>query len=165
MGSEQQFVDCSTGNSGCNGGLMETAFSWAESTAVATESSYAYTARDGSCKSSFTTAIPRGGVTGYKTASSASALTSALQNNPVSVAIEADQSVFQQYTSGTITSGCGSNLDHGVLAVGINSDGSIKVKNSRGSSWGNRGYVNIATNQCGIATDASYPTVSSSVSV
>jgi len=163
--SEQQFVDCSKQNSGCNGGLMETAFSWAKSTAVATESSYAYTARDGSCKSSFTTAIPSGGVTGYKTASSASALTSALQNNPVSVAIEADQSVFQQYTSGTITSGCGSNLDHGVLAVGINSDGSIKVKNSWGSSWGNRGYVNIATNQCGIATDASYPTVSSSVSV
>jgi cathepsin L len=163
--SEQQFVDCSKQNSGCNGGLMETAFSWAKTQAIATESSYSYTARDGSCKSSFTTAIPRGGVTGYKTAASASALTSALQNNPVSVAIEADQSVFQQYKSGTITSGCGSNLDHGVLAVGINSDGSIKVKNSWGTSWGANGYVNIATNQCGIATDGSYPQVSSSVSV
>jgi len=163
--SEQQFVDCSKQNSGCNGGLMETAFTWAKGTAVATEDSYSYTARDGTCKSSFTTAIPKGGVTGYKTASSASALTSALQQNPVSVAIQADQSVFQQYTGGVITSGCGSNLDHGVLAVGVNSDGSIKVKNSWGTSWGVAGYVNIATNQCGIATDASYPTVSSSVSV
>jgi C1A family cysteine protease len=163
--SEQQFVDCSKQNSGCNGGLMETAFTWAKSQSIATEDSYSYTGRDGSCKSSFTTAIPSGGVTGYKTATSASQLTSALQNNPVSVAIEADQSVFQQYKSGTITSGCGSNLDHGVLAVGINSDGSIKVKNSWGSSWGANGYVNIATNQCGIATDASYPTVSSSVEV
>merc|ERR1712179_205315 len=107
--------------SGCNGGLMDYAFSFYESTSIATESSYAYTARDGSCKSSFTTAIPSGGVTGYKTASSVSKLTSALQSNPVSVAIQADQAVFQQYTSGTITSGCGSNLDHGVLAVGINS--------------------------------------------
>merc|ERR1712151_163331 len=139
--------------------------SWAKSQNIATEESYPYTARDGSCKSSFTTAIPSGGVTGYKTASSASALTSALQSNPVSVAIQADQAVFQQYTSGTITSGCGNNLDHGVLAVGINSDGSIKVKNSWGTSWGNKGYVNIATNQCGIATDASYPTVDGSVSV
>merc|ERR1711907_406330 len=163
--SEQQFVDCSKQNSGCNGGLMEPALVWAKKQAIATEDSYSYTARDGSCKSSFTTAIPQGGVTGYKTASSASALTSALQSNPVSVAIEADQAVFQQYTSGTITSGCGSNLDHGVLAVGVNSDGSIKVKNSWGTSWGNAGYVNIATNQCGITQDASYPVVSSSVSV
>merc|ERR1712023_301689 len=148
--SEQQFVDCSKQNSGCNGGLMDTAFSWARSQNIATESSYAYTARDGTCKSSFTTAIPSGGVTGYKDCSGTSALTNALQSRPVSVAIQADQSVFQQYKSGTITSGCGSNLDHGVLAAGINSDGSIKVKNSWGSSWGANGYVNITTSQCGI---------------
>jgi hypothetical protein len=162
--SEQQFVDCSKQNSGCNGGLMETAFTWAKSQNIATESSYGYTARDGTCKSSFTTAIPSGGVTGYKTANG-NGLTSALQGRPVSVAIQADQSVFQQYTGGTISSGCGSNLDHGVTAVGVNSDGSIKVKNSWGSSWGANGYVNIATSQCGITTDASYPTVSGSVAV
>jgi C1A family cysteine protease len=158
--SEQQFVDCSKQNSGCNGGLMETAFSWAKSQNIATEDSYAYTARDGTCKSSFTTAIASGGVTGYKTANGAS-LTSALNSvGPVSVAIQADQSVFQQYTGGVISSGCGSNLDHGVTAVGVNDDGSIKVKNSWGKSWGAAGYVNIATSQCGITTDASYPTVS-----
>merc|ERR1711959_384578 len=124
-----------------------------------------YTARDGSCKSSFTTAIPAGGVTGYTDiSSSASALQSALQNGPVSVAIEADQSVFKQYTGGVISSGCGSNLDHGVTAVGY--DGSaIKVKNSWGSSWGVNGYVQIDASQCGITQSASYPTVSSSVQV
>merc|ERR1712032_1397175 len=111
--SEQQFVDCSKANSGCNGGLMDTAFSFARGTAVATESSYPYTARDGSCKSSFSTAIPRGGVTGYTDVSnSASSLKSALNGRPISVAIQADQSVFQQYTGGVITSGCGSQLDH-----------------------------------------------------
>jgi cathepsin L len=163
--SEQQFVDCSKQNSGCNGGLMDTAFQFAEGTAIATEDSYAYTAKDGSCESSFTTAIPQGGVTGYKDVSnSASALQSALQNSPVSVAIEADQSVFQMYTSGTITSGCGTNLDHGVLAVGYDGS-SIKVKNSWGSSWGMNGYVNIDASQCGITTSASYPTVSASVQV
>merc|ERR1712227_726518 len=107
-----------------------------------------------------------GGVTGYKdVANSADGLKSALENSPVSVAIEADQSVFQMYSGGVITSGCGSNLDHGVLAVGVNSDGSIKVKNSWGISWGANGFVNIATSQCGITQDASYPVVSSSVSV
>jgi C1A family cysteine protease len=163
--SEQQFVDCSKQNSGCNGGLMDYAFSWAKSQNIATESSYAYTARDGTCKSSFTTAIPSGGVTGYKDCSGTSALTNAIQSRPVSVAIQADQAVFQQYTSGTISSGCGTNLDHGVTAVGINSDGSIKVKNSWGSSWGANGYVNIATSQCGITQQPSYPTVSGSVEV
>merc|ERR1711991_443186 len=159
--SEQQFVDCDTGSSGCNGGLMDQAFGWAENQAIATESSYPYTARDGSCKSSFTTAIPRGGVTGYKDVQrSASGLTSAIMNSPVSVAIEADQAAFQQYTGGVISSGCGSNLDHGVLAVGVNSDGSIKVKNSWGTSWGANGYVNVATSQCGITQSASYPVVS-----
>merc|ERR1711991_308838 len=135
-------------------------FSFYKSTAIASESSYPYTARDGTCKSSFTTAIPSGGVTGYKDCSGASSLKSAIEGSPVSVAIEADQMAFQMYSGGVITSGCGSNLDHGVLAVGINSDGSIKVKNSWGSSWGVNGYVNIATNQCGITTSASYPTVS-----
>jgi cathepsin L len=164
--SEQQFVDCDKRDSGCNGGLMDTAFSFAKGTAVATESSYSYTGRDGSCKSSFTTAIPQGGVTGYKDVSnSADSLKSAIEGSPVSVAIEADQMAFQMYSGGVITSGCGSNLDHGVLAVGINSDGSIKVKNSWGSSWGVNGYVNIATSQCGITTSASYPTVSGSVLV
>jgi len=164
--SEQQFVDCDTGSYGCNGGSMEQAFQWSESTSIATESSYPYTARDGTCKSSFTTAIPSGGVTGYKqVGTTASSLTSAIQQAPISVAIEADQSVFQLYSGGVITSGCGSSLDHGVLAVGVNSDGSIKVKNSWGSSWGANGFVNIATGQCGITEDASYPVVSSSVSV
>jgi C1A family cysteine protease len=164
--SEQQFVDCDTGSGGCNGGSMEQAFDWAESTAVATESSYPYTAKDGSCKGSGSTAIPAGGVTGYKqVGTSGSSLLSALQHQPISVAIEADQSVFQNYAGGVIKSGCGSNLDHGVLAVGVNSDGSIKVKNSWGSSWGANGFVNIATSQCGITSDASYPVVSGSVSV
>merc|ERR1712157_281114 len=103
--SEQQLVDCSKQNSGCNGGLMDYAFSFYESTSIASESSCPYTARDGSCKSSYTTAIPSGGVTGYKdVGTSASALKSAIQSAPISVAIEADQSVFQSYTGGVISS-------------------------------------------------------------
>merc|ERR1712050_701990 len=103
--------------------------------------------------------MPSGSVTGFKdVAQSASALKSALQNSPISVAIEADQVAFQHYTGGVIKSGCGSRLDHGVLAVGINDDGSIKVKNS----WGASGFVNIEASQCGITNSASYPVVSGS---
>merc|ERR1711916_237449 len=166
--SEQQFVDCAkSAGAGCQGGDMGSAFQWAESQNVATESSYPYTARDGSCKSSYTTAIPQGGVTGYKSVGqSTDALKSALQTGPVSVAIEADQFAFQLYSGGVLSSGCGTNLDHGVLAVGYD-DTSFKVKNSWGTSWGNNGYVQISQsgNTCGIHSDASYPTVSGSVAV
>merc|ERR1711988_723174 len=52
--SEQQFVDCDKRDSGCGGGLMDTAFDFAKSTAIATESSYPYRGVDGTCESSFT---------------------------------------------------------------------------------------------------------------
>jgi len=172
--SEQQFVDCDKSSMGCNGGSMATAFSWAEKQNVATESSYPYTATDGSCKTSFTTAIPKGGVTGYKSVGSlfskatVAKLESAIDIGPVSIAIEADQSSFQHYTGGILSENCGTNLDHGVLAVGYNSaEGYWLVKNSWGNTWGDKGYLKIAQagNVCGILNQPVYPTVSSSVSV
>merc|ERR1712193_6989 len=172
--SEQQFVDCDKSSMGCNGGNMGSAFQWAESQNVATEQSYAYTARDGTCKSSFTTGIPKGGVTGYKSVGSlfskatVAKLESAIDLNPVSIAIEADQASFQHYTGGILDSGCGTNLDHGVLAVGYNTDeGYWLVKNSWGESWGDNGYIKLSQtgNVCGILNQPVYPTVSGSVSV
>merc|ERR1711937_192427 len=130
---------------------------------------YPYTARDGTCKTSYTTAIPRGGVTGYKSVGqSTSSLKSAIQNGPVSIAIEADQMSFQLYSGGILKSGCGTNLDHGVLAVGYNTDEDYwLVKNSWGTSWGDNGYIKLSQtgNVCGILNQPVYPTVSSAVSV
>jgi len=172
--SEQQFVDCDKSSMGCNGGSMATAFSWAKNQNVATESSYPYKAVDGTCKTSFTTAIPQGGVTGYKSVGSlffkatVANLESAIDLGPVSIAIEADQSSFQHYTGGVLSSGCGTSLDHGVLAVGYDSaEGYWLVKNSWGTSWGDNGYIKIAqaNNVCGVLNQPVYPTVSSSVSV
>ena len=61
----------------------------------------------------------------------------------VSIAIEAGKSFFQLYSSGILTSSCGSRLDHGVLAVGYGSDACTdywKVKNSWRTSYG---YVRL----------------------
>merc|ERR1712147_425968 len=65
--SEQQFVDCDKVDQGCNGGLMDNAFKYAEANALCTESSYSHTARKGTCKaSSCTVGVPKGSVTGFK---------------------------------------------------------------------------------------------------
>jgi len=171
--SEQQFVDCDTVDQGCNGGLMDNGFKYAEKNALCTEQSYPYKAKKGSCqKDSCTTAISKGGVTGYKDvpADSEQALMSALNKQPVSIAIEADKSVFQLYKSGVLQGLCGASLDHGVLAVGYGTEDGKDywlVKNSWGASWGQKGYVKLlrgkgGSGECGLLKQASYPVVSSS---
>jgi C1A family cysteine protease len=92
----------------------------------------------------------------------------AVAKGPVSVAIEADQSAFQSYRSGIVKSGCGTQLDHGVLVVGYGSENGTDywvVKNSWGASWGESGYIRLARTSasgpgvCGLQSQASYPTV------
>merc|ERR1712050_302092 len=96
------------------------------------------------------------------------ALEAAVAQQPVSAAIEADQPVFQHYHSGVLTNdACGSNLDHGVLAVGYGVDNGQKywkVKNSWGEVFGEEGYIRIAKGmpdggKCGIRKAPSFPTV------
>merc|ERR1712093_220969 len=172
--SEQQFVDCSTsfGNMGCNGGLMDNAFKYAEENAICTEKSYPYKAASGTCKaSSCTTGIPKGGVTGFKDVDKEDlkAMEEAVAQQPVSIAIEADKRIFQMYHSGVLTETCGTKLDHGVLVVGYGTlDGTDywKVRNSWGASYGIDGYVLLqrgtknAEGECGILSGPpSYPTL------
>jgi len=167
--SEQQLVDCagSTGNMGCNGGLMDNAFKYIETAPLELEADYSYTARDGTCK--YVKTKGSGLVKSYQDVQpgAPTQLKAALAKGPVSVAIEADQMSFQGYHSGVITSGCGTQLDHGVLAVGYGTDSKAGdyfiVKNSWGASWGDHGYVKIGANAqngnvCGILSAASYPT-------
>jgi len=162
--SEQQLVDCSKQNNGCNGGLMDYAFKYIETAPLETESEYPYLARKSffGCRTKSSASAP-GTVSGFTdvTGKSPSQLKAALAKGPVSIAIEADKSVFQMYTSGILDSAsCGTNLDHGVLAVGYG-EGYFLVKNSWGASWGDKGYIKIsdsASNICGILSQPSYPT-------
>jgi C1A family cysteine protease len=156
--SEQQLVDCAgaEGNQGCNGGLMNQAFDYLiKFGGSQPTTTYPYTARDGSCKADASKVAVK--IASHKELPpNENALGDALQQGPVSVAIEADQSIFQFYKSGVLDGNCGKNLDHGVLAVGFNTDSSTGywiVKNSWGPQWGNQGYVWIrqGKNMCGIS--------------
>jgi len=177
--SEQNFVSCDnrqTGGTdmGCNGGMMDDAFTWAKKNGgVCTEATYPYTSgttgQNGSCKQTSCSKVATSAPKSYTDVQidSDSALMSALAKQPVSVAIEADQQAFQLYKTGVFTAACGTNLDHGVLAVGYGTSGGLdyyKVKNSWGTSWGMEGYILLERGvsqkqgQCGILSGPpSYP--------
>ena len=98
--SEEDLIQCnSVTDSGCDGGLMDNAFRWVESNGIATEAAYPYTSGSGttgSCKSS-KEAGAVATIASYTDVESNSkaALMSAVAQQPVSIAIEADKSVFQ----------------------------------------------------------------------
>ena len=150
--SEQQIVDCDTDeDEGCNGGWHYLAIEYAGKNGLELETDYPYTARDGKCKYDSSKAVKTNKGYAYVTANNTNELKTALANiGPVSVAIEADQSVFQFYSRGVISAGCGADLDHAVLTVGYTKVGVLEafiVKNSWGKSWGDQGYVMISTIQ------------------
>jgi len=171
--SEEDLVQCDTTDNGCSGGLMDNAFKWVEANGIAAESAYAYTSGGGTTGTCDTVkegvpVVKNSGFTDVPTGDE-DALKSAVAQQPVSVAIEADKSVFQLYASGVLDStACGTQLDHGVLVVGYGTDMAAggsgtdywKVKNSWGATWGESGYIRMArgVNQCGIAMQPSYPT-------
>ncbi|XP_028092071.1 senescence-specific cysteine protease SAG39-like [Camellia sinensis] len=169
--SEQELVDCDTSqDQGCGGGEMDNAFKFIiNNNGLTTEANYPYEGTDGTCNTN-KEASHAATITGYEDvpSNSESALLKAVAIQPVSVAIDASGSAFQHYSSGVFTGDCGTQLDHGVTAVGYGtSDDGTKywlVKNSWGMSWGEGGYIRMqrdidaAEGLCGIAMDASYPT-------
>jgi len=170
--SEQNLVDCSTsqGNQGCNGGLMDQAFTYIKvNNGIDTEDSYPYTAEDGSCAfNAANVGATDSGFTDIKTKDEDALKQAVGTVGPVSVAIDASHASFQLYSHGIYheTFCSQTRLDHGVLAVGYDSEGSGKdfwiVKNSWGPGWGNKGFIQMSRNRdnnCGIATSASYPVV------
>jgi len=166
--SEQQLVDCAQaeGNMGCEGGLMDSAFQYImDNKGVCTEAAYPYTAQDGTCQTTCTKTVNIAGFTDV-TPNSNSALLTAIAQQPVSVAVDAAGSDWQFYGGGVVTdSGCGTSLDHGVVAVGYDNTAStpyIKIRNSWGESWGESGYIRLGQSNgagiCGVNMDPSYPT-------
>ncbi|KAG8494125.1 hypothetical protein CXB51_011847 [Gossypium anomalum] len=169
--SEQELVDCDTSyNEGCNGGLMDYAFEFIiKNGGIDTEEDYPYTGHDGRCDSYRQKTAKVVTIDSYEDVpqNNEGALKKALASQPVSVAIEAGGRAFQLYASGIFNGICGTQLDHGVVAVGYGTENGKDywiVRNSWGNQWGEEGYIrmernlaNTATGKCGIAIEASYP--------
>ena len=179
--SEQQLVDCDNhknggSDHGCNGGLMDNAFSWiGKNNGICSYIDYPYTSgitkTSGSCVKTCKNVANTDVFNFIDVASNSDyAMMTALNLQPVAVAIEADQKDFQLYSSGVFTAACGTNLDHGVVLVGygtLNESDYYILRNSWGTSWGVNGYMylgrganyNQGKGQCGVLGEGSYPLV------
>uniref|UniRef100_A0A6C0HZT5 Peptidase C1A papain C-terminal domain-containing protein n=1 Tax=viral metagenome TaxID=1070528 RepID=A0A6C0HZT5_9ZZZZ len=174
--SEQQLIDCDNlrnggSNHGCNGGLMDSAFGWiSKNGGICTEDEYPYVGKSYEKCDSWCGEVDGTEIINYMDVDTDDeSMILALNFQPISVAIEADQREFQLYKSGVFKGDCGVNLDHGVLLVGYGTDDDrndyYRVKNSWGESWGEGGYIrlgrgykyNDGRGQCGVLLEGSYP--------
>lgn len=172
--SEQQLVDCDHEcdssepdecDSGCNGGLMTTAYQYAlKAGGLQREEDYPYTGIDGSCK--FDKSKVAAMVDNFSSVSIDEGQIAAnlVKNGPLAVGINA--AFMQTYVAGVSCPYiCNKqNLDHGVLLVGYGAAGYAPgrfkekpfwiIKNSWGPDWGEDGYYKLCRghNVCGINT-------------
>ncbi|GLT57966.1 hypothetical protein SLA2020_308960 [Shorea laevis] len=170
--SEQQLVDCDhecdpeeygACDSGCNGGLMTSAFEYTLKVGgLEREEDYPYTGTDRSpCKfdkSKIVASVSNFSVVSLDEDQIAANL---VKNGPLAVGINA---VFMQTYIGGVSCPyiCSRHLDHGVLLVGYGSAGYAPIrfkekpywiiKNSWGEKWGENGYYKICRgrNICGV---------------
>jgi len=171
--SEQNLIDCDHVDLGCNGGLMDTAFLFDETSGgLCSEEAYPYLAlQEDTCMPVQCTPVAGSQVISYTDVppNDVEALLNAITMQPVSVAVEADTQDFQLYSSGVFDNeDCGSQVDHAVLAVGYGTeDGKdyFLIKNSWAETWGDEGYIKLARTSidpagtCGVLSLSSYPSV------
>ena len=170
--SEEQVVECSKKNSGCNGGLMTSVFEYAMSNPLCLDEDYPYTSGNGKTSSCDTSCE---GVVSVSSCyeieeNNQMDLKMALHEQPVSVAIDASTPYFQMYSGGIIDSSkCGTDLDHAVFLIGYGTENGVDywlLRNSWSDSWGDNGTFKILRSDsendagiCGIAMMASFSVV------
>lgn len=129
---------------------MDNAFKYVKDHGIVHEDEYPYKAVKQTCKNN-TGAFKISGFTDIKDCNT---LGNAVQGRPVAVAVDASN--WSAYKSGVFNN-CKTALNHGVLLVGI-TQGNWRIKNSWGTSWGESGFIRLATgNTCGVCNVASYP--------
>jgi KDEL-tailed cysteine endopeptidase len=120
--------------------MCSQAFQYIRDNGLATSADYPFIGTDGSCYNSSLPHMCR--IAGWESVPSDNndELLHAVAGQPVAVAIDADATSFQFYSSGLyVGSACSSNVNHGVVLVGFgnssSADGNFywKLKNSWGS--------------------------------
>nr|AHA62774.1 papain-like cysteine protease [Solanum demissum] len=166
--SEQELLDCTTNNYGCNGGFMTNAFDFIiENGGISIESDYEYQGQQYTCRSQEKTAAVQ--ISSYQVVpEDETSLLQAVTKQPVSIGIAASQEL-QFYAGGTYHGSCADHINHAVTAIGYGTDEQGQkywlLKNSWGTTWGENGFMKIIRDSgipgglCDIAKMSSYPNI------
>uniref|UniRef100_A0A8D2NPY1 Peptidase C1A papain C-terminal domain-containing protein n=1 Tax=Zosterops lateralis melanops TaxID=1220523 RepID=A0A8D2NPY1_ZOSLA len=165
--SQQVLIDCSWGfgNYACDGGEEWRAYEWIKKHGgIASTESYGSYRGDGAKLPEDGDGDGDGDVA---TRCNITALKAAIyKHGPVAVSIDASHKTFSFYSNGIYyepkCDNTPGSLDHAVLAVGygvLQGETYWLIKNSWSTYWGNDGYILMAMkdNNCGVATEATYP--------
>ncbi len=147
--SEQQLVECSTQNNGCNGGRFDWAWEYHIAHGMTYENLYPYTAED-DARCTYKDSDAKYHLSAYKSVEpySDAELKKAISIAPTGVAVGVDD-LFRNYESGVLRAdaGCTTQLGHAVTAVGYGTTsdgiGYYLIKNSWGTGWGDNGYIKL----------------------
>ena len=154
--SEQEVLDCTSDQYGCNGGWYTDAFDMLKSTYFCTEDSYPYETKKGKCRSDTCDQVAED--SGYKLVKDEEGLYDALHDGPISIAVDA--STWSSYQGGVLTE-CGTGMNHAVVIAGYDKKSNAWIiRNSWGSSWGEDGYIRViyGENMCNLNYKSAYPT-------
>jgi cathepsin F len=163
--SEQQLVSCDKTDSACNGGLQENAFDYViRSKGIQSEADYPYVSGNGrvpSCSvdsSKFVAHISAWAQVSSSASGESKIADYSYANGPVTIGINANP--MQTYIRGIDNpSNCSPiMLNHAVLIVGWGTENGVDywtIKNSWGTTWGEKGYYRIVrgVDACGLARD------------
>ncbi|RAL50821.1 hypothetical protein DM860_015968 [Cuscuta australis] len=150
--SEQQLVDCDAESNGCVNGDVASAFAYAVANhGLAKEEDYPYTGSQGACRQGMGAF---GSIEFFENvpANDAWALRTAVARQPVSAVVTFGPDFvpeLKNYRGGIYHPGksgyCGEGIFHSLTVVGYQSNpGYWLIKNSWGTSWGERGYLRLA---------------------
>jgi hypothetical protein len=160
--SEQQLVDCDTKSHGCNGGSAHRGFEYLHTHYQEFEKEYGYDAKTEKCKYSKSKGQIESISSHAVKPHSSSALKAAIAQGPTSVSVST-KGPFHGYKRGILNSKdcAASSTSHAIVAVGYGEENGKPyyiVRNSWGSSWGEKGYVRIAiVDGIGICLIQSHP--------
>ena len=169
--SKQQMVDCGPQTSqylrGCNGGILESAFTYLRDKGVAESSNYPYIGKVGKCKPIKPFLTTRG----YNMLRNVNkdGILTMLAKTPVAMAMQT-LPYLRHYEGGIvdIKGPCGFFYNHAILAVGYDNETEFPyfiLKNTFGDQWGDNGYMYYqigigSAGMCGIINDnASHPVI------
>ncbi|SOV15517.1 falcipain 2' [Plasmodium sp. gorilla clade G2] len=175
--SEQELVDCSFKNYGCNGGLINNAFEdMIELGGICPDDDYPYVS-DAPNLCNIDRCTEKYGIKNYLSVPD-NKLKEALRFlGPISISIAVSDD-FPFYKEGIFDGECGDELNHAVILVGFGMKEIVDpltkkaekhyyyiIKNSWGDQWGERGFINIETDEsglmrrCALGTDAFIPLI------